>query len=150
MHRESGFSLLEVLITIVILAIGLLGMAGLTAASIRNNHGSYHRTQAVWLAYDIADRMRANRQKALEGDYNTQLGDAEPGGASVSDGDLGQWKAALSALPEGDGAVNVNNDGQVTITVQWNETRAAGAAANEDVSDPDNDRERKFVVQTQL
>ncbi len=58
--RQSGFSLLEVLIAIVITSIGLLGLAAMQATGLRNNHSAYHRSQATVLAYDIADRMRSN------------------------------------------------------------------------------------------
>lgn len=59
-NRETGFSLLEVLIAIVVTSIGLLGLAAMQATGLRNNHSAYHRSQATVLAYDIADRMRSN------------------------------------------------------------------------------------------
>jgi type IV pilus assembly protein PilV len=127
-QSQSGFTMLEVLVSILIMAIGMLGLAGLMAASMRNNHGAYHRTQAVWLAYDVADRMRANRQNALAGSYNIALGAVAPGGGAINAVDLTQWLNAVSALPQGLGAVNVAG-GAVTITVQWNDTRATGGGA---------------------
>lgn len=63
-HPESGFTLIEVLIAFLILSIGLLGQAKLQGLSIMNSHDAYNRTQATQLAYDIADRMRANRAAA--------------------------------------------------------------------------------------
>ncbi len=57
---ESGFTLLEVLISLLILSFGLLGLAGLQAHSLRNNHSAYLRSQASLLAYDMSDRIRAN------------------------------------------------------------------------------------------
>ena len=60
-HRNQlGFTLLEVLITLIILSIGLLGLAGLQTISLRNNHGAYLHSQAITQAYDIVDRMRTN------------------------------------------------------------------------------------------
>lgn len=141
-QSQSGFTMLEVLVSILIMAIGMLGLAGLMAASMRNNHGAYHRTQAVWLAYDVADRMRANRQEALAGSYNIALGAAAPGGGAINAVDLGQWLNAVSALPQGQGAVNVADlagDRIVTITVQWNDTRATGG-----------DAAQQFQMQTRL
>lgn len=137
--RQSGFSLLESLVAILVLAVGLLGLAGLMASTMRNSHGSYFRTQAVWLSYDVADRMRANRQAALDGNYNIALGDAAPGGASVSATDLQAWRNALAVLPQGAGAVNVAADRTVTVTVQWNDTRATGG-----------DAAQQFTMQTRL
>ncbi len=57
---QSGFTLLEVLITLIILSVGLLGLAGLQTMSLRNNHSAYLRSQAITQSYDIVDRMRAN------------------------------------------------------------------------------------------
>ncbi len=56
----GGFALVEVLVAVVILAVGLLGLAGLQASSLGNNQSAYNRSLATQLAYDIADRMRAN------------------------------------------------------------------------------------------
>ena len=60
MNKNTGFTLIEVLIAMIILAVGLLGLAGLQATSLRNNQSAYNRSVATQLAYDIADRMRAN------------------------------------------------------------------------------------------
>ena len=67
--KQSGFTLLEILVAMLVLAIGLLGLAGLTTSSMRNNLSASHRTQATWMAYDIVDRMRANRASAVTGAY---------------------------------------------------------------------------------
>lgn len=57
---NHGFSLLEVLVALLVLSIGLLGLALLQTTSLRMNTESYSRTQATILAYDIIDRMRVN------------------------------------------------------------------------------------------
>lgn len=59
-YRQSGFTLLEVLITLIVLSVGLLGLAGLQTMSLRNNHDAYLRSQVISQIYDIVDRMRAN------------------------------------------------------------------------------------------
>ncbi|NOS87695.1 MAG: type IV pilus modification protein PilV [Methylococcaceae bacterium] len=61
MKTERGFTLIEVLVAMVVLSIGLLGLAGLQATSLKSNQSAYHRSQATQLAYEMADRMRANR-----------------------------------------------------------------------------------------
>ena len=58
----SGFTLLEVLITLIVLSVGLLGLAGLQTMSLRNNHDVYLRSQATIQAYDLIDRMRATSE----------------------------------------------------------------------------------------
>ena len=60
MKTNTGFTLIEVLIAMLVLAVGLLGLAGLQATSLKNNQSAYNRSQATQLAYDMADRMRAN------------------------------------------------------------------------------------------
>ena len=64
MKKNTGFTLIEVLIAMIVLAVGLLGLAGLQATSLRNNQSAYNRIKATQLAYEIADRMRANYTEA--------------------------------------------------------------------------------------
>lgn len=119
---QAGFSLLEVLIAVLVLSIGLLGMAGLQLNSLKFNQTATTRSQATVLAYDIADRMRANRAVAKSGGYVIGATD-EPTGTTVAATDLTQWKAALNRyLPSGNGSIAVNSD-IVTITVVWDESR---------------------------
>jgi type IV pilus assembly protein PilV len=68
--RERGFSMLEVMVAVLILSFGLLGLAGLQALSLKSNVSAAQRTIATQLAYDMADRMRANLASVLTGDYN--------------------------------------------------------------------------------
>jgi type IV pilus assembly protein PilV len=64
--RQSGFSLIEVLVAMLVLAIGLLGLAALQTQGVRFNHDAYLRTNATALAYDITDKMRVNRTNAAD------------------------------------------------------------------------------------
>jgi type IV pilus assembly protein PilV len=68
--REHGFSMLEVMVAVLILSFGLLGLAGLQALSLKSNVSAAQRSIATQLAYDMADRMRANQASVLSGDYN--------------------------------------------------------------------------------
>lgn len=128
--RQSGFTLLEVLVALLVLSIGLLGLAGLMASSIRNNHSAYQRTQATWLAYDMIDRMRVNRAAAIASteDYDIAIGTAASGSAGLAGADVTGWKATLAnALPAGDGSVDVDSATRiVTVIVQWNDSRGTG------------------------
>lgn len=126
-RHQRGLSLLEVLVAIVILSLGLLGMAGLQAASLRTSQGSFYRAQAAQYADDMAERMRANLGQARN--YGLALADAAPTGTSVRDRDLADWLAKLRSLPGGDGSVAIDlANNLVTITVQWDDTRAGGPA----------------------
>ncbi|MES2757302.1 MAG: type IV pilus modification protein PilV [Pseudomonadota bacterium] len=124
-HQQQGFSLLEVLITMLIVSFGMLGIAGLIVVSLKNNQGSYARGQASLLVNDMVDRMRANRGAAEKSPspYNLAL-TAAPAGTTVAANDLAEWRAALAAsIPSGTGSVAVDDASKkVTITVQWNDT----------------------------
>lgn len=128
--KQCGFTLLEVLVTIVVLSLGLLGYAGLQMASLKNSASAYQRSQATILAYDIIDRMRVNRDQALAGNYNTAVG-APGGGAGVAGDDLTDWKDLLdNALPGGDGAIVVDFTGNVLIQIVWTDKRDRSVNAN--------------------
>ncbi|HXG28156.1 MAG TPA: type IV pilus modification protein PilV [Nevskiales bacterium] len=128
----TGFSLIEVLVTLVILSIGLLSLAALQIATLKNNNSALSRFEATTLAYEILDRMRANRTPALNGAYNIALSAGAPTAcATIASCDLRDWLSALdSNLPAGDGAIVVN--GRVaTVTVQWLERWDQDLAASE-------------------
>ncbi|MGE3296761.1 MAG: type IV pilus modification protein PilV [Porticoccaceae bacterium] len=124
---QAGVGLIEVLIAALVFAIGLLGLARLEIANLATNHGAQLRSQATTLAYDIVDRMRANRDAALNGDYDIDIGDAAPAGTTVAATDLQQWKAdAAGQLPQGDGAIAravASGVTRFTVTVQWDDSR---------------------------
>lgn len=69
--QDRGFTLIEVLVALLVLSIGLLGLAALQTTSLQLNTSSYQRTQATLLAYDIIDRMRANTTGFSNGNYHT-------------------------------------------------------------------------------
>ncbi len=122
-HHAAGFSLIEVLVAVVILAIGLLGIAGLQATSIRNNNSAYLRSQATILAYDIIERMRANNTLAKNGSYGVAMG-SSGSGTGMALIDVTEWKTVLGQmLPSGDGSVVVDLAGNATVVVRWVDQR---------------------------
>ncbi len=76
--HSAGFTLLEVLISLLVFSFGLLGMAGLTALSVKTNHSAYLRTQANFIAGAMADRMRGNIAGVWGGNYTASY----PSGAT--------------------------------------------------------------------
>lgn len=118
---QRGITMIEVLIAVVVLSIGLLGMAALQTQSVRLNHSAYLRSQATSLAYDMSDRMRVNRNNL--GNYAHAMGAAPPAGTTVAATDVSAWLLALDrTLPLGQGSIAINGD-TVTITVQWDDSR---------------------------
>jgi type IV pilus assembly protein PilV len=123
-NKSRGFSLLEVLVTFVVLSIGLLGLAALHANGLKNNQSAYWRSQATILAYSILDSMRTNRAAALNEDYDIALNTDPPGGTSVAVLDLTTWKNTLqSSLPTGDGSVDCDGGTSICeVIVQWDDS----------------------------
>jgi type IV pilus assembly protein PilV len=127
-RRMRGVSLIEMLVALLVLSFGLLGLAGLQANSLRNNTSAFHRSQANALAFDIMDRMRANKLAAVNLNYNIALG-GSAAGSTIPAIDLGEWKANLAGLPSGDGSVQCTTATRTcVVTVQWDDTRGVGAA----------------------
>lgn len=127
-----GFTLIEILVALVVLSIGLLGLASLQANGLRSNHSGYLRSQATILAYEMTDRLRANRKAAIAGDYDIVLTDDAPTSTTaIQDVDRKDWLDALASnLPSGDGAIDCTTTTvssvstyACTITIQWNDTR---------------------------
>ena len=112
-HSMRGVSLIEILVTIVILAVGLLGLAGLQMRLQSSEVEAYQRTQASLLLEDMANRMGANRRNAVS--YATGsasplgTGDSQP--ATCTGGGQGfdtcQWSNALKGAAEQSGTNNV-------------------------------------------
>jgi type IV pilus assembly protein PilV len=139
--NQSGFTMVEVLVALVVLAIGLLGIAALYLSSLQAGRTAIYRTEAVNLAADLADRIRMNR--TAQGAYNTAFADAEvadpdcstTGGCTdieLASTDLANWKADIGELlPAGQGQVVVTlpiAPGEPTsyvITLQWAEVGEA-------------------------
>ena len=95
---QRGTSLLEVMISVLIMAVGLLGIAAMQATALRNSQGSTERSQAVIQNYAIIDAMRANRDQALAGAYNWGEGIwtcTVPAGGTLVNNDRARWLTAL-------------------------------------------------------
>ena len=123
---QAGFSLIEVLVTLVILAFGLLGIAGLMVSGISNTASSEALSKASQLVGDMADRMRANPAAALSAtsEYITAYSDDAPANpATIAQADKKAWLDALAAqLPQGDGKITSSvgaGQRKMEIEVRW-------------------------------
>lgn len=111
---QHGFTLIELLIAVLVLSIGLLGLAALQAQSLRSNQSSYHRTQATILAYDMIDRTRANRVGFDAGAYHLPTATESTScltttgcsPANMAEHDMYEWNRLINDhLPGGQGVV---------------------------------------------
>ena len=131
--KQRGVTLIEVLVALLILSVGLLGLARLQTVGIQQNHGAWLRSQGTNFAYDITDRMRANRESALDGDYDIaeQALTCNPVLAptgSVAARDLAEWRNEIAcALPDGRGFIEGAGN-RFTVTIRWNDSRGQGGA----------------------
>lgn len=146
--HQKGVSLLEVLISVVILAVGVLGIASMLLLSNKANNSSYAKQQAVQTVYNILDKIRANPQAAINGNYNaTNTGTnglpttvATPAvlcnaatctPTQLATYDTWQWLTRdVSRLPNGSGSITTalnatTGNTVVTITVQWDDSPAS-------------------------
>ena len=117
-RSEQGFTLIEVMIALLVLSIGLLGLAGLQVTALQNNQSAFMRSQATALAYDLSDRMRANVLGTISGNYNPANAGADANcgtttGCSpqaMAQNDLNDWNTSIATyLPLGEGFVCIDS-----------------------------------------
>jgi len=109
-NSQQGASLIEVLVSMTVLAVGILGIGAMQTSTLKSNQNSYMRTQAVFHANDIVERMRSNAQGVEAGNYDdpnpvlTASCQASAGctAAQMAANDVAQWEASVAAaLPMG-------------------------------------------------
>ena len=140
---QRGFTLIEVTVATLVLAIGILGVAAMQLTGTRSNQAALARTQAIYLAQDMLERIRANpRGPGLYDGVDTQAGSsvpADPGCADRRRGctasqmagqDVREWAAYFvnvdaradyrPRLPNGRGQVS-RSGREFTVTLRWDE-----------------------------
>lgn len=160
MANKKGFSLIEVLIAMLVLTVGLLGLATLQASSLKNNQSAYYRSQATQLAYDIADRMRVNSLAKEFYLSSNKVPSAAQNQASacipsvptttcmpekMAEHDLYEWNQALtSLLPNGTGRIGVMAvAGLLTyvVMIDWDDNRDGDVDGHEGATVGDVDKD---------
>jgi len=139
--NSQGFTLLEVLIALVIFSFGLLALAALMAKGLQYNTSALHRSYASSQAYDMADRMRANRLGVDAGNYDSVSGTGSDPGcitsgcnpAQMAQYDGWEWnKMNAAVLPNGSGTVKKKpGTSYYTISISWNENRFESTEGSE-------------------
>jgi type IV pilus assembly protein PilV len=135
---ERGFSMLEILITLFLLTMWLLASAGVQTSSLQYTKAASFRTQAIYLATELAERMQANKTVAVGGSYafsssspvssSTDCTASLCTSADLAAFDLSEWSTRVSAaLPNATMTVTANNAGTnpmtYTIFVSWTDRR---------------------------
>lgn len=126
---QSGFSMIEVLVALLVLAVGLLGILVMQARGLQLNQAGYMQSQAMFMAEDIVERIRTNQVVIDsyeidfddEGDDTAGFCDSDCSDAEMAAADLFGWKSTLaSVLPQGDGRVEIGepNGNLYPVTVQ--------------------------------
>ncbi|RDZ29215.1 type IV pilus modification protein PilV [Lysobacter silvisoli] len=134
-RAAGGFSLIEVLVALLVLAFGLLGLAFLQTLNIRYTQSANHRTAAANLSHQVIDMMRSNRVVSRQ--YAALTFNSFPAAPAVAgcgrgaavdfNANMNVWRCEVSSsLPGGQGQVTFNGD-QVTVTVRWNDDLSQAA-----------------------
>ncbi|GAB4361717.1 MAG: type IV pilus modification protein PilV [Gammaproteobacteria bacterium] len=148
-------TLIEVLVALLVISVGLLGIAGLQLTSMQANTTAYHHSQAIWYAYDMADRMRVNATGVTTGAYDAVSVDGSEAVVDCSVGctpatlatyDAYEFGRQVATLPAGEGRVAANGDGTYTVTVMWDEL--GGQAAVGTGCDPTDPNDKTCVQVT--
>lgn len=131
---QQGISLIEVLITVLVLSVGLLGLAGLQLTSLRNNQSAMERSVGIVQSYSIIEAIRADPDSAKSSRFNIAL-DSEPAGNTFPANSLTLWREQLKANLGSDavGAVSCNST-RCTIIVQWNDSRGTNGSATQQIT----------------
>jgi type IV pilus assembly protein PilV len=143
-----GFSLIEVLIALVVLAVGLLGVAMMQTINLRFTQSANHRTIATNLAYELLDMARSNRvlssryamTYATFGNPTVPSTGCARGGNGDPDANVARWKCEVRAsLPNGEAEVVFLGEGRIRVNMRWTDAHWQAA-----------DQQTEFSVESRL
>lgn len=143
-YPQQGVAMMELLIALIIVAIGVLGLVAMQSTALQNGNNAQLRYQATLMAYDMVERMRANPLGVAANHYSaitlstTATAPTSPfTAANVYQLDVAEWKTDLATLPNGNGSITEDNlvDGRFTIHVRWSQLEGAGTGGNTDSID---------------
>ena len=132
------------MIALLVISIGLLGIASLQLTSMSQNASSLNHSQAVWIAYNMSDRIRANFSEFdnyngidTNNNYAQDCMANNCSNAQMREADAADWSAMMASLPGGRGMITNNADG-LLVTVMWDD-EGTGANGTNCGGDPDVD-----------
>ena len=135
--KQQGLSLIESMVALLVISVGLLGIAALQVTSMKQNNSALHHSQAVWVGYNMADRIRANFTQfdSYDGtntsnDYNQECINQACTAAQLVVADQAEWATAIQTLPGGLGMISkpAGTTDELLIRVMWDDegTGASG------------------------
>ena len=136
-NRQRGVSLVESMIALLVISIGLLGIAALQITSMKQNNSALHHSQAVWIGYSVADRIRANFNQFnsyaginTSGTYSQDCVGGACSAAQLVVADAADWATAMQTLPGGLGIISSPSANELLISIMWDDegTGATGTA----------------------
>lgn len=151
-RAQGGFTLIEVLIALVVIALGLLGFAMVQTLSVRYTQSANLRTQATNLAYDLLDQVRANRWQSPQ---YTAINRASFGSVSGSNcsrpvaavspaASMERWRCQVRAALGSQAYADVVQNGmRMTVTISWSD-------ANGEVGEVGANSNGRVTLETQL
>lgn len=143
MSKQRGLSLIESMVAVLVISIGILGIASLQGVSMNQTSSALNHSQAVWVTYDMADRIRVNIAGATdyagidtETDYQQDCTATDCSAAQMAIADAAEWAASLQRMPAGRGMIT-GDANRLTLTVMWDDegtgARGTGCGADPEI-----------------
>ena len=130
---QRGLGLIEVLITVLVLAIGLLGLAGLQLTSMRNNQSAMERSMGVVQSYSIIEAIRADPDSAKSGRFNIGLED-DASGSTFPARSVALWREQLQQNLGSAATGSVTCDSSnCTVIIQWDDSRGMDGSETQQI-----------------
>jgi type IV pilus assembly protein PilV len=125
--RQQGLTIVESMVALLVISIGLLGIAALQLTAMQQNSSALHQSKAVWAGYAMADRIRANNIRFVDysgidtnESYSQDCMSSACSDEELVTADADEWTDAVRDLPGGRGRVT-GNASQLIVTVMWDD-----------------------------
>ena len=135
-RKQQGVTLVEAMIALLVISIGLLGIASLQLTAMSQNTSALNHSQAVWYAYNMSDRIRANITEFDNYDgidttngYSQDCVSSACSTGEMLTADAADWATMVANLPAGRGLITNNADGLV-VTVMWDDEGTGATGTN--------------------